>query len=147
MAVSRYVVEVFLSYSRKDVRIVRKLGLIIRAAGVSPWRDEESIEPGQEWRVSIVASIKRCERMLVFWCRHSMNSDEVRNEYLKAIDERKRIVPVRMDGSRLDSKLSPYEAIDVRSLTWWSHQVFIWERLIWVIGAALLLLGVIYARV
>ena len=129
------------------MRIVRKLGLIIRAAGVSPWRDEESIGPGEEWRVAIVASIDRCERMLVFWCRHSCASEEVRTEYLRAIDARKYIVPVRMDGSRLDSKLSPYQEVDVRSLMWWSHEVFMWERLIWVIGVVLLLLGMIYAKI
>jgi hypothetical protein len=139
--------EVFLSYSRKDVGLVRKVGLIIRAVGVKPWRDEQSIDPGELWRVSIATSIEHCERMLVFWCRHSESSDEVQREYELAIEKKKLIVPIRLDRSRMSSKLSPYQEIDVRRLMWWSHEVIRWERILLIIGAALLLIGVIYARI
>ena len=39
---------VFLCYSRRDRGIVRKCQAVIRAAGMIPWRDEDSIPAGHE---------------------------------------------------------------------------------------------------
>jgi len=136
---------IFLSYSRKDSGLVSKVSLILRAAGNLPWLDEQSIEPGDRWRTTITRSIERCERMLVFWCRHAKLSSEVRSEYLSAIDKNKPVVPVRLDRTKLAPKLGPYQGIDVSKLMWWSHEVARWERLPWMIGFGLLALGSAYA--
>src|SRR5262249_42266606 len=136
---------IFLCYSRKDVGIVRKVGLIVWATGATTWHDEASIEPGAQWRASITGSIASCDRMIVFWCRHSQSSVEVQSEYIRAIEKSKPVVPVRLDRTPLSPKLGPYQAIDVRNLTWWSHEVARWERVSWVAGILMLVIGGVYA--
>jgi hypothetical protein len=39
--------RVFLSWSRKDVRVVRPLSHLLRGGGLFVWRDEENLEAGQ----------------------------------------------------------------------------------------------------
>lgn len=136
---------IFLSYSRRDAGIVRKLGFIIQAVGDVPWRDEESVKPGERWRMAITNAIQDCDRMLVFWCRHSRESQEVRSEYHLAIRSSKDLVPVCMDRSEIPMPLSQFQAIDIRELTWWSHEIARWERYPWFIGLSLILLGGLYA--
>lgn len=136
---------IFLSYSRKDTRIVRQMEGIIRALGLIPWRDENSIKPGAIWDVEIAKNINSCERMLVFWCRHSEASAEVENEYSQAIEKRKPVVPILMDKKQLCPKLQPYQAIDLRKLMWWSHEIARVGRISWLIGALLMIIGGIYA--
>jgi|SRR6185295_938850 len=135
---------VFLSYSRRDAGIVTKLSMFIRAVGASPWRDEDGIAPGTRWRVSITSTIQNCDRMLVFWCRHSRGSQEVRKEYQQAIDLNKILVPVRLDRSIIPRPLSEFHAIDIRKLTWWSHEIARWERYPWFLGLILIAIGAVY---
>jgi hypothetical protein len=136
---------VFLSYSRRDAGIVKKFGLIIWAAGMIPWRDEEAIPPGVRWEESIATTIQECNRMLVFWCRHARASAEVRKEYWQAIDCNKPLVPVRLDHSAIPMPLSRFQAIDTRRLTWWSHEIARWDRYPWFIGLLLMLIGGLYS--
>jgi hypothetical protein len=134
---------VFLCYSRRDVGIVRKLQAVVRAAGMVPWRDEDAIDPGSRWRVSIVYAIASCERVLVFWCGHASRSDEVRREYWSAINEHKLIVPIRLDGTKLPTPLVGFQATDVSGLTRWSHTMLSVERWLWIGTVSALTLGVI----
>ena len=130
---------VFLSYSRRDAGIVRKVSLMIRAMGLLPWRDEESIGPGNRWRGEIAKSIRDCERVLLFWCRHSRDSAEVRSEYSEAIRLTKPLVPVLLDRVTMPTSIAQYQAIDLRDLTWWSHEIARRERYPWIIGLLCLL--------
>jgi len=135
---------VFLSYSRRDAGIVKMFSLFIRAVGMTPWRDEEAIPPGDCWRVSIATTIQDCSRMLVFWCRHSQSSGEVRAEYWQAIECQKTLVPVLLDRSEVPMPLRQFQAIDMRQLTWWSHEIARWERYPLFIGLLLILIGGLY---
>jgi hypothetical protein len=137
---------VFISYSRRDAGLVKKLSLFLRAGGVIPWRDEEAIPLGGRWRGAIAASIEDCDRMLVFWCRHSRVSTEVEKEYRRGIDLDKPLVPVQLDRSEIPSPLSDYQAIDLREITWWSHEIARWERYPWLVGLLLLLIGMVYVH-
>jgi hypothetical protein len=116
----------------------------MRAAGIIPWRDEVSIMLGDVWRISLEQSIDQCDRMLVFWCRHSRQSVEVRNEYTLAIDKKKIVVPIRIDRCKLPPELGKYQGADMSSLAWWSHEIARWERIPWIVGVVLILVGSIY---
>ncbi len=136
---------VFISYSRRDVSIVKKMSLVIRAAGANPWRDEDAIDLGDRWQMAISSTIDQCDRIIVFWCRHSRVSEEVKKEYLKAIQANKPLVPVYLDRSELPVQLRAYQSVDVRGLTWWSHEIARWERIPWLAGLLLLIAGGIHA--
>jgi hypothetical protein len=79
---------VFLSCSHRDASLVRALSSLLRAGGAPVWSDN-FIDYGDSWRVTIVTSIESCERLILFWCRHSAKSVEVRREYELALSARK----------------------------------------------------------
>jgi hypothetical protein len=137
---------VFLSYSRRDATLVRVLALMVKAAGVGVWRDEESIQAGDRWPLAITRNIEACDRFLVFWCAHARDSQMVEAECRQAARARKTIVPVQLDDTRLSFLLRDYQAIDVSGLTKWPHR-WRWMRWIGLVGLALMLLGSLGVRV
>jgi hypothetical protein len=137
---------VFLSYSRHDAGIVRKVQGFVWVFGLTPWRDQDSIPPGTPWRPAITRAIANCERMFVFWCRHAHNSEVVRQEYEAGLARGIPVVPIRLDGTRLPFPLSEYQEFDARRHCWWSHEVLRWERLIWLLGLVLAGLGLLMER-
>jgi hypothetical protein len=134
---------VFLCYSRRDAGIVRKCQVVIRAVGMITWRDEDSIEPGAKWRLSIAEAIASCERVLVFWCRHASSSAEVRTEYWSAITAGKMIAPIRLDRTELPEPLQGYQATKIPGLTPFAHTLMTIERSLWICGASILLVALI----
>ena len=137
---------VFLCYSRRDRGIVRKCQAVIRAAGMIPWRDEDSIEPGAKWRLSIASAIDACERVLVFWCCHASTSQEVRTEYWAGIRAQKPICPIRLDRTALPAPLRKYQSTEMPGWPSLTHALLRVERWLWLGGAAILAIGgVVYA--
>ena len=133
--------RVFISYSRRDENIARKMVELGRAFGTQPWRDESDIRPGDDWRAEIATSIASCDRVMLLWCRHSERSSEVRNEYLQALDLRKRICPVKLDRATLPPELDRLQAVDVSGWLWWSHQFARQEVRMAILGATCLAAG------
>jgi hypothetical protein len=133
---------VFLSYARRDKGIVQVFALVIWATtGERPWRDDESIRPGLPWREEIKSNISTCRKLVLFWCYHSKDSQEVRREYWQAISEDKEIVQIRLDGTDLARELSAYQAIDASGVTRVSHTLMAIERVAWMSGLASLAAG------
>ena len=115
---------VFASYSRVDGRLVTQLLGLFAAVDVPVFRDEQSVKPGQKWRIAIDEAIEQCQTILVFWCEHAAQSSEVRSEYEHAIALGKRVVPVLMDQTALPPNLGQYQGLDLRS-----HHNFILSNL------------------
>jgi hypothetical protein len=134
---------VFLCYSRRDRGIVRKCQFVIRAAGMIPWRDEDSIDPGSKWRLSIGNAIDSCERVLVFWCRHASASAEVRSEYWAAIGAKKDIAPIRLDRTALPDPLKAYQATEIPGWNTVTHALMTVEWSLWISTALLGLVALI----
>src|SRR5258705_2853059 len=102
---------ILLSYSRRDASLVRAVNDLLIAADQQTFVDTSSIPAGAQWRGAITTNIEECERMFVFWCRHSSQSAEVEKEYSHAIDRQKRVVPIALDQTSLPTRLGPYQAI------------------------------------
>jgi hypothetical protein len=109
------ITSVFASYSRKDALLVRQLLSLYRAIDVPTFIDEQSIKPGQKWRVEIDAALEQCQTILVFWCEHAVQSPEVRSEYERAVSLGKRVVPVLIDDTALPPDLGQYQGVDLRT--------------------------------
>ena len=108
--------RIFVSYSRTDLKIVGPLVQLLRTADERIFRDVDSIPPGGRWRAFLTGAIDGCELLLLFWCRHSSKSLEVKKEYKHAIERTKRIVPILLDHTYLPAELSEYQAIDLRQV-------------------------------
>jgi hypothetical protein len=108
---------VFISYSRMDRNIVKPITDLMRITGAKVFRDEDSILPGQKWRIEITESLNSAKTVVVFWCGHSAQSDAVKFEYKTAIELHKDVVPILLDETVLSDELLEYQWIDLRSFT------------------------------
>ena len=50
--------RIFLSYGREDLQAVEQLYQRLEQSGLRPWMDTEALNPGAEWRDSILEEIK-----------------------------------------------------------------------------------------
>lgn len=108
----------FVSYSRKDARVVKPVVEIIRATGARVFRDEDSIPPGKKWKDVLATSIEDSDVVVVFWSKDSSKSKTVKEEYTKGVMLDKDIIPVLLDDCPLCKTLQEYQCIDFRPLFW-----------------------------
>jgi hypothetical protein len=88
------VAQIFLSYARKDARIVDQLIARLGTAGYEVWVDRTGIPGGEQWRRQIVRAIESSEAFLIVLSPHSVISDNVRKELDLAEGAQKRVLPV-----------------------------------------------------
>jgi TIR domain len=96
---------VFISYARKDSRIVDRIESVLADHGCAVRRDLSFIRPGDEWRTRLVEEVTAADVVLVIMSSNSAKSDWVRTEIKWALAEYrrgrlvKRILPIAIDGS------------------------------------------------
>lgn len=105
---------VFVSYSRRDQPIVSAAVQLMRAVGATAFQDTDSIPPGAIWREVIFTTIESARSIIVFWSRNSATSSAVRAEWTQGVHLNKRIIPVLLDSTPLDSCLAKYQWLDWR---------------------------------
>jgi formylglycine-generating enzyme required for sulfatase activity len=97
--------EVFISYSKVDKTIADAVCDALRTLGIRCWIAPESILPGATWDNAIIDAIKASRVMVLVFSRHTNTSEDVQNEVYEALDQRKTIVPLRLDNSSLNGGL------------------------------------------
>lgn len=108
---------IFLSYSRTDRAIAEKLGSALKNAGFEVWWDA-LIEGGAVFTKSIETALNASDVVVVLWSLASVQSDWVRDEAGRGRD-RKRLVPVSLDGTEPPLGFQQYHAIDLTA--WRGH--------------------------
>jgi len=88
---------VFISYSREDSNIVKKISKDLQKEGVSVWLDVEKLFPGENWASSINEAIKKATAYIYILSKNSLKSKWVVLEQYKAVTENKTIIPVVID--------------------------------------------------
>ncbi len=110
--------DVFLSYSRKDIDMMRRVRDDLRAAGLRVWTDE-ALEPGTEvWESEIEKAIRDASSLVVLLSPDAYASEWVRNEITLADTLNRRIVPLLIRGEQGDSvplRLIASQRIDARA--------------------------------
>ncbi|NBO65868.1 MAG: TIR domain-containing protein, partial [Acidobacteria bacterium] len=84
----------FISYSRQDSELARRLIDDLVKAERDCWLDTVAIKGGDEWIVSIAGAIRNSYAMLVLVTANSLNSRWVRDEILWARKKKKLIIPL-----------------------------------------------------
>jgi hypothetical protein len=115
--------SIFISYSHKDQKLVEPVVGILRATVRSVFHDVVSITPGKKWEQSVREAIARCDLVVVFWCEHAANSEEVKKEWEFAISESKDLLPLLLDATPLPQVLTQYQWIDFRTLALRKHGI------------------------
>jgi hypothetical protein len=107
--------KVFVSYSRKDIAVVKAISDFIGNVELV-FRDEDDIIAGDDFADEIKRQINRSRIVVVFWSVHSSTSIWVKRETQEAIKFKRPILPVLLDKTPLDAQLAPLNAVDLS--TW-----------------------------
>ncbi len=91
--------DIFVSYSRKDGEVVQSVVDRLKAEGYRCWMDVDGIESGDAFKRKIVAAIKNSKSLLFFSSKDSNQSQWTLKEINVAVELRKLIIPVRLDGT------------------------------------------------
>jgi hypothetical protein len=107
-------IDVFISYSRRDVELVSTLARAMEAEGYRVWWDAE-IAPHQSYGDVITAKIELARAALVVWSRDAVGSEWVRAEADMARNHRK-LIQTAIDGV---APPLPFNQIQYADLTGW----------------------------
>ena len=92
---SRY--KIFISYSYKDKQLADKLALELENSGLSIWRAEENIYPGENWSLEIRKALYRADAIVILITQNSAGSKWAYNELEYALSSSRlkdRVIPV-----------------------------------------------------
>ena len=86
--------NVFVSYSRKDQKFVKRLNQAIKQHGWRTWVDWENIPIAVDWRQEVEEGIRAAHTFLFFISVDSTESENCQWELSKAFEYKKRIIPI-----------------------------------------------------
>jgi hypothetical protein len=111
------VATLVISYSRADQAQVRAVVSLLQGA-LSDVEEtifwDGQLELGEPRFQQLKTHIDAAPQLFVFWCGHSSSSAEVRREFVYALQQRKRVIPVLLDDTPLADELAPIHGIDLR---------------------------------
>jgi hypothetical protein len=113
--------KVFVSYSHHDAALIAHYVKLMRSTNDWVFLDSDSIQTGKKWRAEIDAALLRATLLVVFWCRHSQSSAEVRREYRTAVRTRKEVIPVLLDSTAPPRALAQFQWLDFRDFVRGKH--------------------------
>jgi len=110
--------QVFMSYSRRDNDVMRRVVSFLRKEGIKVWVDNEKLIPGTPiWEEEIEKAIRNAPAIIVVLSPDSKNSEWVRREISLADQYRKRVFPVLVRGDEETSitlRLINRQFVDIR---------------------------------
>lgn len=78
-------IQVFISYSRRDITFVHQLAADLERAGLITWWDVSRLAGGEIWTQTIETALQNSRYCLVVLSPHSLKAEWVRKEYLYAM--------------------------------------------------------------
>jgi len=85
--------QVFISYSRKDIKFARRLAGDLESAGFEAWWDISDLKGGDDWVRVIPTAIAASQFFVVLLSPDAIESEWVSKEYTYALVNRMKIVP------------------------------------------------------
>ena len=105
--------SIFISYSRQDQAYVQKLISTFEEKGLSVWLDER-IDYGTAWQKVIEDHLRACQVFVLVMTPRSLESHWVQCELSLALELKKPIFPLLLEGERWFS-VARIQVVDVRS--------------------------------
>lgn len=100
--------DVFISHSTKNKAVADSVVDALDASGISCWIAPRDIAPGSNYGAEITRAIRECPVVVLLFSDDSNSSDAVFREIQKAFEEKKRIVPLRIQDVPVSDDLSFY---------------------------------------
>jgi hypothetical protein len=86
--------QIFISYSRKDIDLVQRIVVELANNNIDTWIDWKSIPKGEDWLQEIYHGIEKADAFLFLISPDSIQSQMCRKELAHAVENSKRIVPL-----------------------------------------------------
>lgn len=86
--------DIFVSYSRKDSAIAKKLFETFKTIDLNPWVDWEDIPPAVDWLDQILRGIEKSDAFIFLISPDSATSEVCKVEIAHAVKNNKRIIPI-----------------------------------------------------
>lgn len=102
--------DVFISYSNKDIEKVRQLCARLAEDGISYWVAHENTDFGDQYAATIIRQIEEAQIFLVVVSKSSNLSTHVINEINSAVMRNKKIVSVLLEEIKLSPAMEYYLA-------------------------------------
>jgi hypothetical protein len=103
-------------HSRADGEFAQGLVATLEAIGVQCWIAPRDIKPGTNWNHSIMRAVSECRSMIVLVSSASLESEFVQAEVQRALNLRKRVVPIilapNLTYTDLDARLEVRQRVD-----------------------------------
>lgn len=106
--------DMFLSYSRKNEAVVDELKAALEKAGHMVWKDKEQLVTGTQWRVELENAIKANDAILLAITPDWLESPYCQWEFITAVENGKKVIPVLLAKSELPDRLRSYQYADLR---------------------------------
>ena len=118
--------NVFLSYSRRDIKRVEELRQTLIRQGYRPWIDPNP-RPGQDWRFDIDDAIRGADAMIVVITAESANSIYVTYEWSFAMGLNIPVYAVIFQSTQMHPRLTACEKFDIAA---WTDENHFWDYFI-----------------
>ena len=92
--------QVFVSHSSKDKEAADAVRAALEARGLRCWIAPRDIEPGSDWSEAIVAGLTVCAVTVLVFSENANASAQVRREVQFSFENRKTVVPFRIEDAR-----------------------------------------------
>lgn len=119
--------QIFVSYSRKDSRLVKPLVRKIQEAGYNVWIDISGIESTDQFKRVIVSAIRESSLVIFFSSKNSNTSTYTEKEISLAINEKKPVMPILIDKTPFNDSIAfdlvNVDYIDISNRAHYSEQV------------------------
>lgn len=101
--------DVFISYSRQDLGVAKRVEEALSAGGYRVWIDKRGLQPGDQWDAEITRAARTCRLLLLLSSPASMASDWVLGE-VRLVAERQPRPPIlvaELETASVNDGLAP----------------------------------------
>ena len=107
---------VFLSYASQDDAYAKSLEQELTKHEITVWRDQQSLQAGQDWPKALGEAIADHDSFLLLWSIHAQESTFVNKEWNSAFAQNKPIIPVQLDTTPLPHSLQSVHSLEGQDL-------------------------------
>ena len=91
--------HIFISYSRKDKKIVGQFVESLRKQDFIVWQDVSNISAGEAWHQALLDAIEQSAVIIIFWSQAASLSKYVNEEIDYALEKNKLIIPIWLENA------------------------------------------------
>jgi hypothetical protein len=102
----------FVCYSRLDATFALKLSDDLKKHGIPIWIDKLNISVGQRWDREIEKALQKADCMIVLLSESAIQSENVMDEVSYAIDENKKVIPLKIEACSIPLRLRRIQYVD-----------------------------------